>query len=118
MRNVAGAERFHSITTSYYRGAAGAMLVYDICDSWSFNNVPKWLKDWRQHSEENSVLMLVGNKSDRNHSRQVSTEEAEAFAVANGLLFAEVSANDTSNLESAFLTLLSEIFRVKVGPSD
>jgi len=116
--DTAGSERFRPITASYYRGAAGMMLVYDICNSWTFNNLPKWLEEWRRHGQENSVLMLVGNKSDRSHSRTVSTEEAKAFAVRNGLLFAEVSANDASNLESAFLMLLTEIFRVKVGTSN
>ena len=72
---------------SYYRGAVGALLVYDIAKHATYVNVTRWLKELRDHADSNIVIMLVGNKSDLKHLRAVPTEEAKAFAGAFGFLF-------------------------------
>merc|ERR1711998_623782 len=101
--DTAGQESFRSITRSYYRGAAGALLVYDITRRDTFNHLTTWLDDARQHSSSNMVIMLIGNKSDLTHRRAVSTEEGEAFAEKNGLTFLETSAKTAENVEAAFI---------------
>ena len=77
---VAGQERYRAITSAYYRGAVGALLVYDIAKHATYENVIRWLKELRDHADQNIVIMLVGNKSDLKHLRAVPTEEAKAFA--------------------------------------
>lgn len=80
MWDTAGQERFQVITNAFYRGAVGALLVYDITKHESYMNVEKWLKELREHGDSNMVHMLVGNKSDLKHLRAVPTEEASSFA--------------------------------------
>lgn len=65
---------------SYYRGAVGALLVYDIAKHLTYENVERWLRELRDHADQNIVIMLVGNKSDLRHLRAVPTEEAKNFA--------------------------------------
>jgi Ras-related protein Rab-11A len=72
--------------SSYYRGAVGALLVYDIAKHATYVNVQRWLKELRDHADSNIVIMLVGNKSDLKHLRAVPTEEAKAFSSASGAL--------------------------------
>lgn len=78
--DTAGQERYRAITSAYYRGAVGALLVYDISKHQTYENVTRWLKELRDHADNNIVIMLVGNKSDLRHLRAVPTEEAKAFA--------------------------------------
>lgn len=78
--DTAGQERYRAITSAYYRGAVGALLVYDISKHQSYVNVARWLKELRDQADSNIVIMLVGNKSDLKHLRAVPTEEAQAFA--------------------------------------
>ncbi|KAI8377637.1 ras family-domain-containing protein [Radiomyces spectabilis] len=101
--DTAGQESFRTITRSYYRGAAGALLVYDITRRETFENLPTWLEDIRQHANPNTVIMVIGNKSDLESKRQVSTEEGERFARENDLFFLEASAKSAENVEDAFL---------------
>ena len=96
----------------YYRGAVGALLVYDIAKHLTYENVERWLKELRDHADSNIVIMLVGNKSDLKHLRAVPTEEAKTFAEKNGLSFIETSALDSTNVESAFQNILTEIYRI------
>ena len=107
--DTAGQESFRSITRSYYRGAAGALLVYDITRRDTFQHLGAWLEEARQHSQSNMVIMLIGNKNDLEHRRAVSTEEGQAFAEANGLIFMETSAKTAHNVEEAFLKTASQI---------
>nr|POE82508.1 isoform 2 of ras-related protein rab-11b [Quercus suber] len=100
--DTAGQERYRAITSAYYRGAVGALLVYDISKHQTYENVTRWLKELRDHADTNIVIMLVGNKSDLRHLRAVPTEEAKEFASTNGLSFIETSALDASNVELAF----------------
>jgi len=110
--DTAGQERYRAITSAYYRGAVGALLVYDIAKHITYENVNRWLKELRDHADSNIVIMLVGNKSDLRHLRAVPTEEAKSFAAESGLSFIETSALDASNVESAFQTILTEIYRI------
>jgi len=84
----------------------GALLVYDISKRITYENVARWLKELRDHADQNIVIMLVGNKKDLRHMRQVQTEEAKAFCEQNGLFFIETSALSDSNVNRAFETIL------------
>jgi len=110
--DTAGQERYRAITSAYYRGAVGALLVYDIAKHVTYENVERWLKELRDHADSNIVIMLVGNKSDLRHLRAVPTEEAKAFAEKNNLSFIETSALDSTNVEAAFQNILTEIYRI------
>jgi len=110
--DTAGQERYRAITSAYYRGAVGALLVYDISKHVTFENVERWLKELRDHAEQNIVIMLVGNKSDLRHKRAVTTEDAMAFAEANNLAFIETSALDSTGVDEAFRQILTEIYRL------
>lgn len=110
--DTAGQERYRAITSAYYRGAVGALLVYDIAKHVTYENVERWLKELRDHADQNIVIMLVGNKSDLRHLRAVPVEEARAFAEKNSLSFIEASALDSTNVESAFQQILTEIYRI------
>ncbi|MCJ1323446.1 hypothetical protein MMC10_000106 [Thelotrema lepadinum] len=110
--DTAGQERYRAITSAYYRGAVGALLVYDISKHPTYENVTRWLKELRDHADANIVIMLVGNKSDLRHLRAVPTDEAKQFASDNSLSFIETSALDASNVELAFQNILTEIYHI------
>lgn len=103
--DTAGQEAFRSITRSYYRGACGALLVYDISRRDSFEHVTKWLEEAKQNSNPNIVIMLVGNKKDLEHKRQVSYEEGQSFAQQHGLVFIEASAKTGESVDETFVTV-------------
>jgi len=108
--DTAGQERYRAITSAYYRGAVGALLVYDIAKNTTFKNVDRWLTELRENAATNIVIMLVGNKSDLRHLREVPTETAKEYAEKNGLSFIETSALDSTNVEIAFQNILTEIY--------
>ncbi|XP_077576299.1 RAB11a, member RAS oncogene family, like [Stigmatopora nigra] len=110
--DTAGQERYRAITSAYYRGAVGALLVYDIAKHLTYENAERWLKELQDHADGNIVIMLVGNKSDLRHLRAVPTDEAKAFAEKHGLSFLETSALDSSNVELAFQTILTAIYNI------
>ncbi|GAA0148696.1 hypothetical protein Leryth_004247 [Lithospermum erythrorhizon] len=110
--DTAGQERYRAITSAYYRGALGALLVYDVTKPTTFENVSRWLKELRDHADSNIVIMLIGNKTDLKHLRAVNTEDAQSFAEREGLSFIETSALEAINVEKAFQTILSEIYRI------
>lgn len=104
--------RYRAVTSAYYRGAVGAMLVYDITKRQSFDHIARWLEELRGHADKNIVIMLVGNKSDLGTLRAVPTEDAKEFAQRENLFFMETSALEATNVETAFLTVLTEIYRI------
>jgi Ras-related protein Rab-11A len=110
--DTAGQERYRAITSAYYRGAVGALLVYDITSFESFNNARKWLTELRDHSDSNIVVLLAGNKNDLSHLRAVSVEQAHEFANSEDLTTIETSALNSSNVEQAFTDLLSMTYSV------
>jgi len=114
--DTAGQERYRAITSAYYRGAVGALLVYDIAKYSTFKNVERWLTELRENADRNIVIMLVGNKSDLRHLREVPTEEAKAFAENHKLSFIETSALDSTNVELAFQNILTEIYHIMSRP--
>ncbi|KAM9959242.1 hypothetical protein ACTFIR_000308 [Dictyostelium discoideum] len=109
--DTAGQERFRAVTRSYYRGAAGALLVYDITRRITYNHLTTWLTDARNLTNPNTVIMLIGNKKDLEGQRDVTYEEASAFAKQNGLIFVESSAKTGENVEEAFLRTAKLIFQ-------
>ncbi|KAI3972824.1 hypothetical protein MKX01_019482 [Papaver californicum] len=109
--DTAGQERYRAITSAYYRGALGAILVYDTTKPTTFENVTRWLKELREHADSNIVIMLIGNKTDLKHLRAVATEDAQSFAEKEGLSFIETSALEANNVEKAFQTILGDVYR-------
>ncbi|CAM8998302.1 unnamed protein product [Rhodiola kirilowii] len=110
--DTAGQERFKAITSAYYRGAVGALVVYDITRRPTFDNVGKWLNELHTHSDMNVITILVGNKSDLRDAREVSTAEGKTLAEAQGMFFIETSALDSSNVVAAFQTVVKEIYNI------
>lgn len=107
--DTAGQERFRSVTKSYYRGAAGALMVYDITRRQTFTHLATWLTDCRHLTNPHTVIMLIGNKLDK-EEREVSYEEASRFAEENGLVYVETSAKTGEGVEDAFLTTARKIY--------
>ncbi|CAN1859503.1 Ras-related protein RABA1f, partial [Linum perenne] len=110
--DTAGQERYPAITSVYYRGAVGALLVYDVTCYVTFENVERWLKELRDHTDANIVIMLVGNKADLQHPRAVQTEVAKAFAERENAFFMETSSLKVLNVENVFTKVLTQIYRV------
>ncbi|XP_055829084.1 ras-related protein Rab11D-like [Solanum dulcamara] len=112
--DTAGQERYRAVTSAYYRGAVGALLVYDITKRQTFDHIPRWLEELRAHADKNIVIMLIGNKTDLEDQRAVPTEDAKEFSQKEGLFFLETSALEATNVEDAFLTVLTEIFNIVI----
>ncbi|KAL8201492.1 hypothetical protein R6Q57_012831 [Mikania cordata] len=110
--DTAGQERYRAITSAYYRGAVGALLVYDVTRHVTFENVESWLKELRDHTDSNTVMMLVGNKSDLRHLRAVTSEDAKSFAEKEDMYFMETSALESLNVEKAFTEVLTQIHQI------
>lgn len=110
--DTAGQERFRAVTSAYYRGAVGALLVYDISRRLTFESIGRWLNELHTHSDMNVVTILVGNKSDLKDAREVSTSEGKSLAEEQGLFFIETSALDSSNVSAAFQTVVREIYNI------
>jgi len=107
--DTAGQERFRTITSSYYRGAHGIIVVYDTTDSETFEHVKTWLHEIDRYASENVNKLLVGNKSDLTSKRQVDTDAAKEFAAQVNIPFLETSAKNATNVEDAFMTMAGEI---------
>lgn len=107
--DTAGQERFRSITSAYYRGASGIVLVYDITNEESFQNLSVWLEEIKKYADKNVDIIVLGNKCDLSDSRQVSTERGRQFATEHGLKFLEVSAKTAENVDEAFLSISKDM---------
>lgn len=118
--DTAGQERFRSVTRSYYRGAAGALLVYDVASRETYNALTNWLTDARTLASPDIVIVLVGNKKDLESDREVTFLEASRFAQENELMFLETSARTGENVEEVFLkcarTILTKIEQGQLDP--
>ena len=110
MWDTAGQERYKSITSAYYKGAKGALLVYDTTSGQSFENISKWLSEIKEKTNKETKLILIGNKIDLKDSKVVSTELALAKAKEWGMPLMETSAKDATNVKEAFHDLLKEMY--------
>ena len=113
--DTAGQERFRTITSSYYRGAHGIIVVYDVTDQESYANVKQWLQEIDRYASENVNKLLVGNKSDLTTKKVVDNTTAKEFADSLGVPFLETSAKNATNVEQAFMTMAAEI-KKRMGP--
>ena len=111
--DTAGQERYDSITSVYYRGASGAILVYDTTKRETFNHINKWYKELANYTEKIRVI-LIGNKYDLKNLREISTEEGEKYAKENNIIFAETSALTSHNVHDAFIKIGEDIYRNKM----
>lgn len=109
--DTAGQERFRAIAKAYFRSAIGVILVFDLTDRKSFDDLNQWLSDVHAHCDPNAVVTLIGNKSDLEQSRKISESEAKAFADLHQLNYLETSALGGDNVELAFQTTASNVLR-------
>lgn len=119
--DTAGQERYRAITNAYYRGALGAMLVYDVTKQATFDNIPRWLRELRDHANRDIVLVLVGNKCDLVNStteREVQEEQARELAEEYNLPFMETSAKSGIRVEEAFVTIMKTIHENAFKPGE
>ena len=107
--DTAGQERYKAITNAFYKGSKGAFVVYDITRKSSFLNIDKWIGELKTNGSEDILIILVGNKSDLEDKREVSTEDGEKKAKQYGIAFCETSALQGKNIEYAFNILIDEI---------
>eukprot|EP01017_Pseudomicrothorax_dubius_P046205 TRINITY_DN8107_c0_g1_i4.p1 TRINITY_DN8107_c0_g1~~TRINITY_DN8107_c0_g1_i4.p1 ORF type:complete len:179 (+),score=33.72 TRINITY_DN8107_c0_g1_i4:74-610(+) len=107
--DTAGQERFRAVTQTYYKGAFGALLVFDVSKPKTLEGLANWIKEMRTHGESDLVILLIGNKKDlraTDLAEQVRVEDAEEFAKKNGLMYVETSAKENLDVEKAFDTLV------------
>jgi len=116
--DTAGQERFRTITSAYYRGADGIIMVYDVTSQESFESVNDWLKEVSRYASEGTCKLLVGNKSDRTTDKVVTQEQAKEFADELGIAFLETSAKSAQNVEEAFLTMAGELIKQRLSRGD
>ena len=107
--DTAGQERFKTITSSYYKGAHGIMVVYDTTDKESFKSIDNWMNEVEKHASDNVSRILVGNKNDLTDHRQVTAEEGKDLADHYNIRFIETSAKDSTNVEEAYTAMTKAI---------
>ena len=108
--DTAGQERYKSITTTYYRGAKGALIVYDITRKETFDSVDRWISELVNSGDKNMTMLLIGNKCDLDNQRQVTKEQGEEKAKAFKVAFLETSASSGENLDVAFEMIMKEVY--------
>jgi len=107
--DTAGQERYKNLTQNYYRGAHGVMLVYDVTDKQSFEDVKTWIRSIDQNCDTSVQKILLGNKCDLEDQRVVSKESGQQLAINYGLKFLETSSKESINVEEAFTTIARDI---------
>ena len=113
--DTAGEERFRNITASYYKGGHGVLVVYDITERESFENLNSWLIEIEKNANKNVYKLLIGNKCDLEEKRKVSYQEGKDFAESNGMKFIETSAKTASKVQEAFELLTNEIIKSNIN---
>jgi len=111
--DTAGQERFRTITSAYYRGADGIIMVYDVTKQDSFDHVNDWLREVNRYATEETCKLLVGNKCDKVKEKKVQFEDAEAFANGLNIPLLETSAKNADNVEKAFLTMAAKLIAIR-----
>ncbi|XVF74595.1 hypothetical protein PTKIN_Ptkin13bG0122400 [Pterospermum kingtungense] len=107
--DTAGQERYHSLAPMYYRGAAAAVVVYDISSMDTFVRAKKWVQELQRQGNPNLVMALVANKSDLDSRREVENEDGEQFAQENGMFFMETSAKSAQNVNELFYEIAKKL---------
>lgn len=107
--DTAASERFASIVSSFYRGSSGAIFVYDITKKGTFDNLQAWIQTFKEQTGPQSIIMVVGNKTDLDHLRTVDTQTGREFCKTHGYFFMETSAATAENVEAAFTQLGKEV---------
>mmetsp|Transcript_3031 Transcript_3031/g.4793 ORF Transcript_3031/g.4793 Transcript_3031/m.4793 type:complete len:194 (+) Transcript_3031:653-1234(+) len=107
--DTAGQERYRSLAPMYYRGAAAAIVVYDITNPDSFAGAKSWVKELQRRGDQNVVIALAGNKADLESRRKVEFEEANAYAEENGILHLETSAKNANNVKALFVEIAKKL---------
>ena len=116
--DTAGQERYRAITNAYYRGAVGALVVYDITKENTFKSIERWLSELKDNADPKIVIMIIGNKADLSQTREVEETIAKEFCQNQKLFFFETSALDGTNVENAFKSLLIEIYKQNASNVD
>ena len=112
--DTAGQERYRSVTKAYYKGAKGALLVYDITRKSTFENVDNWLIDLRTNADKDILIILIGNKRDLMDNREVSVEEAQTKAEQYNIAYMETSAKSGDNISKAFTELVEQVYKANI----
>ena len=107
--DTAGQEQYRSLATVYFRGAAGAIIVYDVTNTQSYNSLEEWLKTFRNSNDSKTVIFVVGNKCDLSGDRRVMPDEARKWAETNGCIYIETSAATGENIDDLFKQLVDEL---------
>lgn len=115
--DTAGQERFRSVTSAYYHGSMGALLVYAVNNQASFEKLDRWISEIREKADPDIQIMIVGNKIDLASDRVVSTDDGKAFAEKYQVPFIETSAKDTTNVDTAFTEIIRAIYEHKIHSS-
>jgi small GTP-binding protein len=115
-RDTAGQERYRSLAPMYYRGAAAAIVVYDITNPDSFTGAKSWVKELQRRGDPNVVIALAGNKADLEGRRAVDFEEANAYALENNLLHLETSAKNANNVKALFVEIAKTLPKATAEP--